>query len=489
MFDPQALFGVSGAGQMTQGDYETLRKALTTGYDIGGTSQVGGGAMRLESLDNTLAILTEREHQLTFQKKLARKPATSTAVEFSQRTALAAENGGWLQEGELPEERDDTYARRAAFVKYLGTVKNVTMPAQLAEHVVDNVQEATAAGSMWVARNLERSLFMGDNLLGLSSAEYVEICGLERYIERDAHATSGVHVQNLWGRALEEQDLRDAGQTVVDYHGFATDVFMPTRILEDYALSYLPYFQHRPSDQAADGNISVGFALKKLNTVSGDYAFNPVYLYGGETREVAPVTISARAPAPAITCTAVIAATGTASWENSLGIEVAADSGSVSYTVSVRNQYGGATAVAPTGGAVAISFANRVNSVRITITNPAGGYTQAPTHAAIYRRDTNADGDISDWGMVHRISLTSVVGGATGITWDDDGEDMPGTYRCWMGQFSPDLITLRELLPFTRIPLPQIALSTRFALVSFCALVVRDAFKFVQIKNIGRRTV
>lgn len=477
----------NGFGHLTQNDFETLRKALATGTNIGGTTQTGAGAMRVESLDQTLAVLTERERQIVFLKKCPRLPATSTAIEFAQRTALAAENGGWYAEGELPDERDDTYARKAAFIKYCGTVKNVTMAAQIAGHIVDQMQEATEAGTMWVSRLLERYMFKGDSKLGVAGAEGFEIDGLETYISRDAHAVTGAHISNLWGRPLEEQDLRDGGQTIINYHGLATDVFLPTVVLEDYALSYLKHFTHRPQDKSG-GAISVGYALKELNTVVADYAFNPLFLYGGLSRETPPTTVSSRAPTPACTVTAAVQATGTGQWENSLGIDTAAKSGSVSYQICLGNRYGEATAVTPAGGAVAISYANRVNSVRVTITNPGGGYINQPTYASLYRRDTNAAGTISAWGCVLRLPLTSVAAGGTLVV-DDDGDVMPGCYRGWMLQFDKSILAIRELLPFTRISLPQIALSSRMALVSFLSLVVRDPFKMIEVRNIGRRSV
>ena len=127
------LFGHAGLGQISSGEFEELRKALSTGYDVGGTTQTGGGAFRLESLDAQLGVLTERAHEIVLLNDLPRGKATSTAIEYARRTALAPENGGFISEGELPVEADDTYDRAVAFVKYAGTLKNVTMQAQMVQ--------------------------------------------------------------------------------------------------------------------------------------------------------------------------------------------------------------------------------------------------------------------------------------------------------------------------------------------------------------------
>jgi len=225
-------------GNISRGEAEQLLKALSTGYDIGGTTQTGAGAFRAESLDDTLASLTEIEEEIVFSKMLTTRRATSTVTEYAQRTALAANHGGWLQEGELPEERDGSYVRKAAFIKYLGTVKSATMASQLVRGVVNSMEESIYEGTMWVARKWEQTLFKGNSKLGLSSAEFEEIDGLETYIARDAHATSGEHVVNLWGDPLEEGNLRNAAQVTRKYHGFSNTLLAPSQVVDDFDRSY-----------------------------------------------------------------------------------------------------------------------------------------------------------------------------------------------------------------------------------------------------------
>lgn len=484
----QQLFAQGGLGMFGPAEYETLRKALADGHDVGGTSQTGAGAFKIEDLDNTIAVLTEQERHIVYLKDLAHMPATGTTVEFGRRTALAAEHGPFISEGELPTEGNDVYDRATALVKYLGTVRSVTMQAQMTRHVVSPMQEAVEAGSMFVMRALERYLFKGNSKLGLAGAEFDEFDGLETVIET-AHASTGVHVSNLWGRALEEEDLRDAGQTIIDYHGNATDIYIPFTAAEDLAKSFLRHYMHTPRDQRGSGALDVGFSLNKLNTLGGTYMFKPIYLYRGLTREQPVSAASSRAPSPAPTVTIAISVTGTGQWEDSLDIATAADSGSVEYKVALGNKYGESTAVVSAPASQAISYANRVNSVAVTVTNPAGGYINAPKYASIYRRDTDADGNVSDWGCVKRISLTSVTGGATGVTFTDNGEDMPGTYRCWVIQRETPIIRLDELMPISRIPLPREGFADRFAIAAFVTPVYRDPYKLTMIKNIGRRTI
>ncbi len=482
------LFTGSGFGAMGPNDVENLQKALSTGWDVGGTSQTGGGAFRLESLDPMLSVLTTREHEFVFIKEIGKGQATSTAYEYAQNTALAPEHGGFLAEGELPQEADDTYARNVALIKYLGTLGQVTMQSQMVKNVIDPVQEVTSRKMIWLMKLLERYSFKGDSKLGLAGAEGYEFDGLEKTIAT-AHASTGEHIINLWRRALEEEDLRDANQTIVKYHGFGTHVFLPQLIGEDYAKGYIASHRHNPSDHDGAGNLRVGFSIKELTTNAGSLQLRPLYLYGGLTREIPVTSAHSLAPTPTPTVAIAIQATATGVWENSLDIDAVGKSGSVEYKIAVGNRFGESTAVLSAPASQAISYANRVNSVRVTITNPVGGYNNAPSFASLYRRDTDADGNVSDWGCVARVALTSVGAGVASLVYDDDGDRMPGTYSAWVIRNMRDIIEYRELLPMTRIPMPRIALSDRFAVASFTTLVMRDIFKLVEIRGIGRRTI
>jgi len=472
-----------GFGMISQDEYEVLRKALDSGYDVGGTSQTGGGAWRLESLEDSLTSLTHAERHIVFYNDIPKGPATSTAIEYARRTDLGDESGGFYSSGELPISHDATYDRKVALVKFLGDVREVKMPFLLTSTLVDQRTEMTRTGTMWLLRLAEKSLFRGNAKLGLAGAEFEEYDGLETFIERDASVSN---TMNKWGDPLDEDDFRNAGQRVVDAYGIATHVYVPSQILEDYNMAYLKT-QTLPLTQTPGGNMTAGFSIDKLKTVAGEYQFRPTFLYGGMTREIPKTTVPSNAPSPALASVvgALTGAPATATWYQALKMVSAASAGTVTYKVSVANRYG-ESAVATSAG-VAVAYAARDQNITVTLTNPAA-YVNAPTHACIYRNDTYADGTSSGYYLVKRISLTSVAGAGT-LAWADTGSDMPGTYRAFQGQLSPDVLKLKQLLPFTRIPLPPLSLSERFALVMFHVPIMKIPDRWVMIKNIGRRTL
>jgi len=482
------LGGAQGSffGSTNQGELDMLAKALDSGYDVGGATQTDGDAWKLESLEKTLALLTARDEHIQFYKALPKPPARATAIEYARRTSVGTRGGGWLASGELPPSHDASYDRSVALVKYLGDVREIKMPFLLVDTLVDQRAETTASGTQWVMETLERALFKGNAKLGVAGAEFEEIDGLETYISRDADAANTI---NLWGSPLEEGNIRNAGQVVIAARGHANKMFAPVQVLEDYSAAYLKH-QYIPQPNNS-GGMTMGMEVNKLKTVGGTYSLNPIFMYEGLTMETPPTAAAALAPSPdpAPVITGLVAA-GTGLWGNSLGLTAAGagSSGTVAYQVGYGNKYGESIPVVSVAATQAILFAQMTNTVRLTITNPAG-FVNAPTYAAIYRRDTNADGDISAWGCVARVALTSAVPGAVGLVWDDTGVNMPGTYRAWLGEMTPDVCHLSQLLPFTRIALPALSLAERFALVMFVSFIMRIPNRWVEFRNIGRRTV
>jgi hypothetical protein len=59
-----------------------LAKALEAGYAI--TNQTGGSALRVESLEGSLKVLTHTAHHIKFWKKIPKSPAYSTVEEYNQ---------------------------------------------------------------------------------------------------------------------------------------------------------------------------------------------------------------------------------------------------------------------------------------------------------------------------------------------------------------------------------------------------------------------
>ena len=160
----------NGYGVSTQENVDALNKALQagqiTGRDTADSFDASGSPLKVESLEKTLKHLTFRESDITFWKDIPKKPAYNTVVEFNQQVSYGQDRGGFYNEGELPDEEDSVYVRRAQFTKYLGVTKSVTHQMTLVNTMVGNqIQKAIKDGTLWILRKLDQSLFFGNDKL------------------------------------------------------------------------------------------------------------------------------------------------------------------------------------------------------------------------------------------------------------------------------------------------------------------------------------
>lgn len=479
----RALQSGAGFGTLTPDRSAELMKALQTGYDVGGTTQTGGAAIRIESLEQYLAILTETEKQIVFlnHKKLATPTILTTAHEYARRTGLGDSDSQFLLEGEMPEEEEETIDRQVALCKFQGIIGAYTIVSDLVKNIVTPEVEVTNARTMSMRKVKERMMFMGNAKLGLNGVEGTEPDGLETYVTRDGTAD---HTINCWGSTVNQQHLKNANAVIRDYNGFATDIIMPNDVWDDYADEYLPNFQHRPADWKGGNVLNVGWKITAIETATGSLDFSGLFLYGGLTRKTPVASANAKAPSPTPTVTVASVAAGTGLWANPYPTANV----TVEYRVALGNRFGESTA-AVTAPASLTFAAGSTNVGRVTITNPAAGYAGIPpTYAAIYARHTPVGGSVTAWGCIGRVPITTIAGGATSLTWDDIGTDMPGTYRCWVLDFQPQVFQAPQLLPFSKIELPLLTLSKRAAYVNFWWTESKIPRRIVMVKNVGRRS-
>lgn len=101
--------GMSGFGAGTDQDIAELSKALEAGYQTG-AGKTGGSALRVESLEASLKVLTYTSSHIKFWKKIPKSPAYSTVEEYNQLINYGGSQNPFVQEGELPQATDTSYA-------------------------------------------------------------------------------------------------------------------------------------------------------------------------------------------------------------------------------------------------------------------------------------------------------------------------------------------------------------------------------------------
>ena len=87
---------IDGFGLSTWEQVSELNKALAAGYDIPATSGgISGSALRVESLESSLKVITFQMQHIKFWQKVPKLPAFSTVEEYNQLRSYGGDGGAF----------------------------------------------------------------------------------------------------------------------------------------------------------------------------------------------------------------------------------------------------------------------------------------------------------------------------------------------------------------------------------------------------------
>lgn len=454
-------FGVGSAQEV-----EELNKALTAGYGRGGDQTDGGigSPLRVESLEGTLKVTTFSERNIVFWKDIPKLPAFNTVEEFNQLNSYGNSGGYFVPEGVSPQESDATYARKTVQVKYVGTMKKVTHQMTLVRPAHgDVIALETMNGTREVLRTVEESLFAGN-----SACVAQEWDGFEKqFYDGIGTETDDENIFDLRGEALTEANLGEAARVIIDNYGFPTAMYLGYETMQDLNNLFLP--KERISLNAANPG-AAGFALQQFMTAGGAYNFRPsVFLRPGGPLPLTSAGESASIPSVSgVTLQAADIVDATSKLE----------AGSYTYAVVLENRFGrtaGITTVTPTFSTTATAGAG--DRVDVVVSGLSGN---TATAIRIYRSVGTAG-----TGALKLLKRVPLPAGAT-FTFQDKGEDIPGTSKAFLMQVDLDVMSFKQLAPFTKIPLATIDPSIRWMQLLYGTPALYAPRKMVVIKNIGK---
>ena len=489
-----------GDSAMNQANLSTeqlseLNKALEAGQLQGGDltgDQSSGGALKTESLESSLKLITFKESDIRFWKRFPKSAAFNTVEEYNQLTSYGTDRGGFNNEGELPEEEDSNYIRKAEHVKYLGVTKSVTHQMQLVNTNIGSViQRETTNGIMWILRKADRALFHGDSeVVGQEwNGLYAQHMNNDQYANLDEYMDSDL-VIDLRGKTLKQTDLERGSQTLLNKFAQADLLVAPPVVLSDFATGF--YDKQR---------VMLGGGANNTNTTSGQHMSNFQSMYGKIEFEYdifaakSPAKLpSANATSPKAPSAPTADGTAPATVITSDGSSKFADGkGDYFYGVAAMNRYG-ESAIAQIGGTVTV--ANNDDSVDLKFAATAGPYQ--PNAYIIFRSKVNPGTAFANTPMspiivipatgndVKRGSLANGVdGGAAGIV-RDRNRYLPGTQDSLLLQADTDVIEFKQLAPLMKMQLAKLSPADRFMVLLYGTPIVYAPSKMVRYINIGR---
>jgi len=466
---------LDGFGLGTYQQVAELNKALAAGYDIPATSGgVSGSALRVESLEASLKVITYQMQHIKFWQKIPKLPAYSTVEEYNRLVTYGGEGGVFTPEGELGEYDDATYSRQVALVKYLQTVRKVTHPLTLvrAAHG-DIVGNEVRNGIMWLLGKIEFYLYWGNRSLryNFPTNEGHQFDGINALIDP-------ANVIDALGDPLSEDIIESAANIVVENYGIPTDIFIGTKPLADLAKIMFP--KERIVVPFKEGQI--GVPLNTFASQAGTLAFNPdVFL---RKRYVIPGTTAATSSKAPLTPTLTSATHGTnagGAWNKTNN-----GWGTYRYACTAANRYGESAPSASTAGDAPISA--DTDKYAVVCTSNAGADPYPADWYNVYR--TVAGGSATDpHYLVYQFAASNQGAGQAQTTFTDLNSIIANSHKVFIGELTPQVISFKQLAPMMKMDLAVIEPSIRWLQLLYGTPVIYAPKKWVIIKNVGEPTI
>ena len=473
----------AGVGSMENVDQ--LNKALAaediTGRDTTNLTTASGAPLKVESLEKTLKHLTFRENDIRLWKDLPKKAAYNTVEEYNQQTSYGANRGGWNREGELPEEEDSIFVRRAQLVKYLGVTKSVTHQMTLVNTMVGSIMErAIKDGTMWILRTLNQGLYFGNEKLVPEQFNGF----LAQQQQSDAWASyddymNSEHVVDLRGKSLTEDAIESGANSIVENYGLATQLYAAPAVLSNFVKNFYGNKFIQPNTPALSNGV-MGQRVQAFDSQFGQIGLNhDVFFKKQPSKSAASAATSTKAPATPVwdsSSPATVKPTIAGSKFNST------DAGNVYYAVSAINRFGESklaihsTAVAAVAGcAIDLKFA-------------AGVGTNTATAFRIYRTKVggSATGEFYPLFEVSVSELTAGYDGASAGVARDMNHFLPDCEQAMLVQFDNEVIEFAQLAPLMKMDLAVLSPAFRFMILLYGTPFLYAPKKMVRFVNIGK---
>lgn len=460
---------------------DALNKALSageiTGRETANLTDASGAPLKVESLEKTLKHLTFRESDIRLWKDIPKKAAYNTVEEYNQQTSYGQDRGGFNAEGELPEEEDSVFVRRAQLVKYLGVTKSVTHQMTLVTTVIGNVMEkAIKDGTMWILRKLNSSLYFGNEKL-----VPLEFNGfLAQQEQSDAWASHAEYMDSdnivdLRGSALTEDAIESGANTIVENYGLGTQIYGPPAVLSNFVKNFYGNKFIVPNTPSLSNGI-MGQRVQAFDSQFGQIGLNhDVFFRKLPSKTSTSPASSQKAPnKPKVTVTTSTTVVGS-KWG-------ADDAGNVIYAVTAVNRYG------ESGLAISSLPTAVVANGAANIAIEDGGGVNKATAYRIYRTMKNGT-TTSEFYPLFDVSLDDVTrgydGAATGAV-RDMNRWLPNCDQAMLVQFDNEVVEFAQLAPLMKMDLALLSPAFRFMVLLYGTPFLYAPKKMVRLINIGK---
>lgn len=446
--------------QALEGFHEEASKAITTGYAINPEEQRDGSALRREFLEDQIQTLTWSETDLQFFRDIPKVPSESTVAQYVVQTKHGrVGHSRFVREIDVATQNDPHIRKRAVRMKYVSDTRQVSLASTLVDSLADPTRIQTDDAIAVVAKTIEWASFYGDASLTDDPGDPdggVEFTGLAKLIADE-------NIVDARGESLSEELLNYAAVLVGKGYGVATDAYMPIGVHADFINQYLSRQTQLMRDN--NGSVTSGYGIDAFRSARG-----LIKLHGSTVMELDNILDQDYIPQPlAPRKPNVVANVNT----DAKGAFRDVDLTEHNYKVVAFSDEG----QSEPSDAVQATIANKDDAVELKIT--LNGLAERPQFVNVYRQGL----ETGEYYLIDRIGVKEADESGT-ITFVDTNEVLPETADVFVGEMSPQVINLFELLPMMRLPLAQMNATITFSVLWYGALALRSPRRWVRIKNV-----
>lgn len=478
--DLQSNVGFDSMKVLPKGD--TISKAFVAGNGITPATQPDGAALRTESLDNDVKIVTWGPRNFTILADIARQPINQTVAKY-----VVYYNHGKIGHALFQPEiglgrlSQPNLKQKTVTMKFLATPAQTSMVMQRANVIEDPIAVQEMAAMNRLGKTLEWAIFYGDSDLTDDEPQSgYEFDGLTKLID-----TENVH--DVRGGALTPALLNKAATDVaVNGYGTPNVAYMPTGVKADFVNQFLEA-QRVLVPNVQQGGMEAGVNVDSFRSVRGGIALRDSAIMDLDNVLDESAVPEDNAPlTPSVVATVVEDKGG-----NFLASDVKDSDGNVvvpkevGASLSYKVVAVGDADSAPSD-AVTATPAHATDGVQLVISLSPLAKKQ-PKYLAIYRASL-VDDSLGKYYLIARVPMSQFDANAGTLTFTDVDDRIPGTTDVFVGEMSPEVINLFEFLPVTKLNTAVVTDATNFALLWWGALRLSFPKRWVWIKNVRYAT-
>lgn len=460
----------------TKQKLDTISKGLTAQYGVDPSTQIDGGALRPESLDQDIKQVTYGSQDFTIYNDLVRVPANNTVEKYivyydhgrAGHERFQAEIG-------IGRQTNPHLKQKTVNMKYLSAASETSMVLAAANTVEDPIAVQELGAINVLAKTIEWAIFYGDSDLTKGEpGSGLQFDGISKLIDPG-------NVVNWHGKNLTPALLNQAAVMIGKKgYGVATDAYMPIGVKADFVNKYLG--AQRVLIPTANGDLTAGFNIAAFNSARGTIRLNGSTIMDLDNElDESKLPVQGAPLAPTVTAEVVTDANGEFLADDLKEDDRVVVPKEVGTELEYRVVASGTAGDSQPSDIVKATPANATDGIKLSIKLDKFS-VEAPDYVAIYRKSLIA-GHEDTFYLVGKVAMNKMSADGT-IEFTDVNDTIAGTTDVFVMERTPEVIRLFEFTPMTKLQLAIVTNAIPFAILWQGALQLGYPKRVVRIKNV-----